>query len=65
MVKRRRRHVDPTNDWEQPELLCSWEEQREYERIRPLVLFGGPVPERAALVLRARRGAPWFPTGKR
>jgi putative transposase len=29
------------------ELLCAWEEQREYERIRPLVLFGEPIPERA------------------
>jgi putative transposase len=47
MGRRRRRRVDPTDDWEQLELLCAWEEQREYERIRPLVLFGGPVPERA------------------
>ena len=29
------------------ELLCAWEGQREYERIRPLVLFGEPIPERA------------------
>jgi transposase InsO family protein len=28
--------------------LCAWEEQREYERIRPLVLFGEPVSERSA-----------------
>ena len=47
MGRRRRRRVDPTDDWEQLELLCVWEEQREYERIRPLVLFGEPVPERA------------------
>jgi putative transposase len=47
MRRRRRRRVDPTDDWEQLELLCSWEEQKEYERIRPLVLFGEPVPERA------------------
>jgi putative transposase len=46
--RRRRRRVEPTNDWEQLELLCTWDEQREYERIRPLVLFGEPVPERAA-----------------
>lgn len=45
--RRRRRHVEPTDDWEQLELLCAWDEQREYERIRPLVLFGAPVPERA------------------
>jgi hypothetical protein len=48
MGRRRRRRVGPTDDWEQLELLCAWEEQREYERIRPLVLFGEPVPERAA-----------------
>jgi putative transposase len=45
--KHRRRRVEPTDDWEQLELLCAWEEQREYERIRPLVLFGEPVPRRA------------------
>jgi putative transposase len=48
MGRRRRRRVGPTDDWEQLELLCAWEEQRKYERIRPLVLFGEPVPERAA-----------------
>lgn len=47
MGRRRRRPVDPTDDWEQLELLCFWEAQREYERIRPLVLFGRPVPERS------------------
>ncbi len=45
--RRSRRRVEPTNDWEQLELLCAWDEQREYERIRPLVLFGEPLPERA------------------
>jgi hypothetical protein len=45
--RRRRRRVQPTDDWEQLELLWAWDEQREYERIRPLVLFGEPVPERA------------------
>ncbi len=47
MAKRRRRRADPTDHWEQLELLCAWDEQREYERIRPLVLFGEPIPERA------------------
>ncbi len=46
--RRRRRHVDPTDDWEQLELLFLWPEQREYERIRPQVLFGEPVPGRSA-----------------
>jgi transposase len=48
MGRRKRRRVNPTHEWEQIELLCAWEEQREYERIRPLVLFGEPVSERSA-----------------
>jgi len=53
MAKRKRRTVEPTEElryeprWEQLELLCVCEEQVEYERIRPLVLLGEPVPERA------------------
>jgi len=41
-------HVGSTDEWEQIELLCGWPEQRDYELIRPLVLFGGPASERAA-----------------
>lgn len=48
MGRRKRRSLDPTHDWEQIEPLCVWDEQRDYERIRPLVLFGEPVPERSA-----------------
>ncbi|MDQ3637991.1 MAG: helix-turn-helix domain-containing protein [Actinomycetota bacterium] len=47
MGRRRRRLVDPTEDWEQLDLLCVWDGQRECERIRPQVLFGEPVPERS------------------
>ena len=47
MGRRKRRRVERTDDWQQLELLCAWEEQKEYEKIRPLVLFGGSVPERA------------------
>ena len=47
MGRRRRGRVEPTAEWEQIELLCGWPEQLAYEEIRPLVLFGGPVPERA------------------
>jgi len=43
----RRLRVEPTDEWEQIELLCGWPEQRDYELIRPLVLFGGPASERA------------------
>ena len=46
---RRRKHAGPTEEigWEQLELLCLSEEQRDYERIRPLVLFDEPVSGRA------------------
>ena len=46
-VKRRRTRVEPNDDWEQLELLCRWPEQLAYEEIRPAVLFGVPVAERA------------------
>ena len=44
---RRRRRAEPTDDWGQLELLCGWPEQRDYELIRPLVLFGSPADARA------------------
>ena len=43
----RRRRVEPTDEWEQIELLCGWPEQRDYELIRPLVLFGAPADKRS------------------
>ena len=43
----KRRRVGPTGQWEQIELLCVWPEQLAYEEIRPTVLFGSPVSERA------------------
>ncbi|MDP9477381.1 MAG: helix-turn-helix domain-containing protein [Actinomycetota bacterium] len=43
----RRRRVDPTDEWEQIELLCGWPEQRDYELIRPLVLFGASAEGRS------------------
>ena len=46
--RRRRQRVEPTDDWEQLALLCGWPEQTRYEEIRPLVLFGGSVVERAS-----------------
>src|SRR5919199_258113 len=55
MGKRRRRRLEPTDDWEQLELLCAWDEQREYERIRPLVLFGAPVAERSVETATSER----------
>lgn len=47
MVRRRREKVDPTEDWGQLELLLKWPEQREYELLRPIVVFGSSIAERA------------------
>jgi putative transposase len=44
---RLRWRVEPTDEWEQIELLCGWPEQRDYELIRPLVLFGAPADGRS------------------
>jgi len=46
---RRRRRVEPTEDWEQIELLCAWPEQTDYELIRPSVLFPRPPRRQHAL----------------
>ena len=46
--RRRRTRAEPTDDWEQLVLLCGWPEQVRYEEVRPLVLFGGSVAERAS-----------------
>lgn len=43
-----RRRIETTDEWEQIELLCAWPEQRDYELIRPLVLFGSSTSERAS-----------------
>lgn len=43
----RRRRVEPTDEWEQLKLLCRWPEQLAYEEIRPTVLFGSSVRDRA------------------
>jgi hypothetical protein len=43
---RRRRGVEPTEEREQIEPLYGWPEQRDYELIRPLVLFANPAANR-------------------
>ncbi len=53
--ERGRRRIEPTDDWEQLELLCRWPEQVAYEEIRPLVLFGHSVAERARAIGSAER----------
>nr|MDQ3316156.1 LuxR family transcriptional regulator [Actinomycetota bacterium] len=47
MSGRGRRKVDPTDDWELLLPLFEWPEQQAYEELRPLVLFGDSVAERA------------------
>ena len=46
-MARKRPQVEPTEDWGQLELLLQWPEQREYELIRPIVVFGSSVAKRA------------------
>ena len=53
--RRRRRRVEPTEDWGHLKLLCGWPEQVEYEEIRPLVLFGSSAAERAEQTGTAER----------
>ncbi len=43
----RRRRVEQTDEWDLLVPLFAWPEQENYEAIRPLVLFGEPVAERA------------------
>jgi putative transposase len=47
MPKPKRQRIEPTEQWEQLELLFTSSEQRTYELIRPVVLFGMPPKERA------------------
>jgi len=43
----KRPHVAPTDDWQQLQLLAPFPEQRAYELLRPVVLFGRAPAERA------------------
>ena len=47
MDGRRRRKVEHTDDWQELLSLFDWPEQEAYEELRPLVLFGDSVAERA------------------
>lgn len=47
MGGRRRRKVEHTDDWQELLPLFDWPEQEVYEELRPLVLFGDSVAERA------------------
>jgi len=47
MGRGKRRKAQPTDEWQELLPLFSWPEQRNYEELRPLVLFGASVAERA------------------
>jgi putative transposase len=47
MLRRRRERAEATEEWGQLALLLKWPEQREYELIRPIGVFGGSVAKRA------------------
>jgi hypothetical protein len=43
----RRWRIEPTDEWEEIELLCDCPEESDYELIRPLVLFGASADNRS------------------
>ncbi len=43
------KRMEPTDDWQQLDLLARFAEQHTYELIRPVVLFGHSPAERARL----------------
>ena len=47
MGRGKHRKAQPTDEWQELLPLFSWPEQRNYEELRPLVLFGASVAERA------------------
>jgi putative transposase len=47
MAPRQRHPVEPTDDWNQLQLLTRFPEQLTYELLRPIVLFGHSAAERA------------------
>ena len=55
MPKQKRQQLSPTENWQQLELLFISAEQRTYELIRPVVLFGMPPKERAQQTGTAER----------
>jgi putative transposase len=47
MASRKRALLAPTDDWQQLQFQLDWLEQRRYELIRPVVVFGSAPVERA------------------
>lgn len=54
-VVMRRHRVEPTDEWAELEPLLQWPAQVEYEKMRPSVVFGSPVAERAEEVGTSER----------
>lgn len=46
MPPSKRQRIEPLDDWQQLQLLTSFPEQRAYELLRPVVLFGRSPAER-------------------
>src|SRR5919202_4535541 len=55
MPSAKRARIEPTDDWEQLQLLAPFPEQRAYELLRPVVLFGRSPAERAVETGTAER----------
>ena len=55
MVPVKRPRVAPTDDWQELRRLAPWPEQRAYAELRPVVLFGRAVEERAGETGAAER----------
>jgi hypothetical protein len=47
MPRTRRQRLEPTDDWQQLQVLSRFPEQLTYELLRPVVLFGHSPAERA------------------
>lgn len=55
MPTAKRSRIEPTDDWQEIQALAPWAEQRTYEQLRPVVLFGRPIEERARETATAER----------
>src|SRR5712692_672212 len=47
MPKRKRLRRERTHDWQEIKQYTLWPEQEQYERLRPVILFGETAAERA------------------
>ena len=54
MAKAKRERQERTDNWKRIQQWCRWPEQRLYESIRPIVLYGDPAVQRAKETGEAR-----------